>query len=320
MSNVLVPLSSMSVDDRVAALVQSFLSGKSQRTIDAYRLDLEDFKGFVKAESIDMAARQLFAGTHGDANGVAIAYRSNLIERGFQAATVNRRLASLRSLVRLAQTLGVVPWSLQVPNMKSQAYRDTRGPGRSAFQAMLDAVSGSKPKAIRDRAILRLLHDLALRASELIGLDTSDVDLAAGTIAILGKGDTEKMILSLPDPTKAALASWLEVRGGADGPVFINFDHAGRRERLTRGGLYSIVVKIGRKVGVKTRPHGIRHLSITEACKIAQANGIGLEEVLDHSRHASVSTLMIYRDRERNAQGVIADLVSGSALDATFKK
>lgn len=67
-------------------------------------------------------------------------------------------------------------------------------------------------------------------------------------------------------------------------------------------------------MSVNTRPHGIRHLSITEACKAAQNNGFALEEVLDHSRHKSVSTLMIYRDRERNVQGSIATLVSNTIL------
>jgi len=44
----------------------------------------------------------------------------------------------------------------------------------------------------------------------------------------------------------------------------------------------------------------------------AQAAGIDLEEVCDFSRHASVATLMIYRDRERNVQGQVANLVASS--------
>ena len=314
MSDQLISMTTVVSHEKLTTLIESFLSGKSQRTIDAYRLDLEDFKGFIKATTIDDAARHLFSGTHGDANALAISYRADLLARGFQAATINRRLASLRSLVKLAQTIGIVPWTLQVSNMKSEAYRDTRGPGRSAFQAMLDLVSDpSKPKHVRDSAILRLLHDLALRASELVGIDVGDVDLSTGTVAITGKGRTQKTILSLPDPTKAALASWLEVRGMNVGPLFISFDRTGRGDRLTRNGLYAIIVALGKRVGINTRPHGIRHLSITEACKAAQANGIDLEEVLDHSRHASVATLMIYRDRERDMQGRIAGLVAVSA-------
>ena len=60
-------------------------------------------------------------------------------------------------------------------------------------------------KGIRDRAILRLLHDLALRRGEVVGLDAKDLDLEAGTVAVLGKGRTGKVNLSLPEPTREAL-------------------------------------------------------------------------------------------------------------------
>ncbi len=56
------------------------------------------------------------------------------------------------------------------------------------------------------------------------------------------------------------------------------------------------------------RPHGIRHPGITKACRAAQANGIDLEEVLDFSRHSSIETLMIYRDRERDIRDRLAQL------------
>jgi hypothetical protein len=45
------------------------------------------------------------------------------------------------------------------------------------------------------------------------------------------------------------------------------------------------------------RSHGLRHTAITEACKLAQANEFGLEEVLDFSRHSwkSIAVLMVYK-------------------------
>ena len=46
------------------------------------------------------------------------------------------------------------------------------------------------------------------------------------------------------------------------------------------------------------------------AVKKAQRNGMDLEEVLDFSRHKDVRTLMIYRDRERNVQGKLSELVA----------
>jgi integrase/recombinase XerC len=220
---------------------------------------------------------------------LALAWRTSLQERRLQAATINRRLAALRSLVQLTRTLGIVPWTLEVQNVRAESCRDTRGPGRRG---------------------VRLLYDLGLRRSEVVALDVNDLDLDAGTLAVLGKGRTQKFKLTLPEPTRAALQGWLEARGTEPGPLFTNFDRARKGCRLTGRSLYRIVRRLGERVGLKVRPHGLRHTAITEACKVAQANGMGLKEVLDVSRHSDVKVLMVYRDRERDVQGQLATLVA----------
>jgi integrase/recombinase XerC len=240
-------------------------------------------------------------------------YRAHLVERGLQSATVNRRLAAVRSLVKLAKTLGLVDWSLDIQNVKAEAYRDTKGPGKQGFKAMLLELAGKKSKkAIRDTAILRLLYDLALRCGEVVALDWDDVQITPKVINVIGKGKTTKQQLSLPEPTKTALESWLQVRGNEPGPLFLNLDRAKKGSRLTGVSIYRIVRRLGEKQGFKVRPHGLRHTAITEACKVAAAAGIGLEEVLDFSRHSrsSIAVLMIYRDRERNIQGQLAALIA----------
>jgi len=300
-------------DDDISRLVKSFFNGRNQRTLDAYRHDLDDFRKFTSSVSVTHAATVLLADGHGKANMLALDYKNHLIDRGFQSSTINRRLAALRSLVKLARTAGLVSWTLEIRNENNIPYRDTKGPGSSAFSKMLSLlIDNGSSKQLRDRAIMRLLHDLALRASEVVNIDISDLDVEARTVAIMGKGQNQKIILSLPDETIRAIKAWINVRGIEAGPLFLNFDRAGKGNRLTRIGLYQIVRKLGQRIGIKTRPHGIRHLSITEACKVAQAHGYDLEEVLDHSRHASVATLMIYRDRERNVQGKIAGLVAST--------
>ena len=54
-----------------------------------------------------------------------------------------------------------------------------------------------------------------------------------------------------------------------------------------------------------------RFTGITEAVKAEQSSGMGLEEVLGFSRHRKVTTLMVYRDQERNFQGQLAGMVAG---------
>ena len=296
----------------VSALLRVFLSGRSRQTLRAYGRDLEDFRVFTKTSTVDEAARMLLSGSHGVANGIALAYRADLLERGLQASTVNRRLAALRSLVKLAGTLGIVPWRLEVGNVRAEPYRNTRGPGRDGVRRLFEVLeSRSDPKSVRDLGVLHLLYDLALRRGEVVALDLDDVDLDARTISVLGKGHTEKAILTLSDPARAALADWLRVRGREPGPLFVNFDRAGKGTgRLTGTSVYRLIRKLGEEAGIQARPHGLRHTAVTEACKAAQANGLPLEEVLDFSRHRDVKVLMLYRDRERNVQGRLASLVA----------
>src|SRR5262245_52123296 len=97
-------------------LLAAFLSGRSPQTLRAYRQDLDDFAAFLGVPAAD-AAHRLLAGGPGHANGLGLAYRAQLLGRGLAPATVNRRLAALRSLVRLARTLGTTNWSLDVPGV-----------------------------------------------------------------------------------------------------------------------------------------------------------------------------------------------------------
>lgn len=300
--------------DRAAHLVAAFLSARKETTLRTYRQGLDDFRAFVKAKSVDDAARMLLSAGQGAANGLALDYKADLMERKLAANTINSRLAGLRSLVKLARTLGMVPWTLDVENLRSEKFRDTAGPGQAGIRALLSkAAERTDPKGIRDYAILRLLYDLALRRGEIVSLDVDDVDTNAGTIAVLGKGRTQKAKLTLAKPTKMTLVQWLEFRGDDAGALFTNFDRAGKGKRLTAAGIYWMIAGLGNTVGIHVRPHGIRHTSITAACKVAQANGIDLEEVLDFSRHADLKTLMAYRDRERNVQGKLANLVAVAA-------
>jgi len=308
--NALTVRSSQALDPTTsgARLLASFLSGRNERTRRAYARDLEDFRSFVGTDSPEEAAGRLLSQGHGEANALALAYRSNLMERGLSPATVNRRLSSVRSLVRLARTLGFVPWALEVESVPSEAYRDTRGPGREGCGRMVAELEGRpEPKARRDLAAVRLLYDLALRRVEVSRLDVEDVDLGAGTVAVLGKGRTERAILSLPEPTAAALRGWLDVRGTDPGPLFLNFDRAGKGRRLSGTSIYRMVRKLGAAVGLAVRPHGLRHAAITEA--LDRTNG-NLREVQRFSRHRDPRTLTRYDDNREDLGGRVAALVA----------
>ena len=252
-------------------LLDIFLAGRSPRTLAACQADLEDFRRFMEARSVyaptaGKAVEWLLGGPEGLANVLVDGYRSEMSERGLPVTTINRRLAALRSLVKLANTFGLVTWTLRVKNMPVQPYRDTCGPGRDGFRAMLDAAGAQPgPKGLRDVALLRLLHDLGLRRSEAVRLDIEDVDLPGKRISLLSRGRSWKEPVALPEPTQAALAAWLEARGSEPGPLFVNFDRAGKGHRLTGTAVYHIVGWLGAKAGLTVRPQELRHLAITTA-------------------------------------------------------
>lgn len=291
-----------------SSLVASFLAGRSPRTLEAYEQDLRDFARYSGAETLEEAARRLMAGGKGHAHETAHAYRADLLVRGLAPSTVNRRLATLRSLVRMARLFGAVDFTLDVESVKSQTYRDTRGPGRDGVRLLLGVLAARKGnKAVRDHALVRLLFDLGLRRGEAVGLDLEDVDLHAGVVRILGKGRTEREALTLPAPTKAALEAWVSVRGTWPGPLFVNVDRASKGSRLTGRSVARIVASLGAAVGLVVRPHGLRHAAVTEAL---DATGGNVRAVQRFSRHRDLRVLTLYDDNRLDLGGEVARLVA----------
>jgi len=157
------PVVPATLEDRVSELVRAFLSGRSERTLKAYSQDLEVFRSFLGLETVDDAAKVLLSSDQGRANALVLSFKTDMVERGLAPSTVNRRLAALRSLVKLGRVLGMVPWSLEVSNEKTRAYRDTGGPGLEGVRLLLEKLDHRvDAKAKRDRAAVRLLFDLAL--------------------------------------------------------------------------------------------------------------------------------------------------------------
>jgi len=298
-------------------LLDAFYAGRGENTVRAYRRDHEDFRTFVArqkgfesfGDTAERAVRLLLAIEHGPANALALGYRNDLTGRGLQPATINRRLAALRSVVKLGNTLGLVAWSLDVENVDSVAYRDTRGPGRDGVQAMIQqAKVRTDAKGLRDTAILRLLHDVALRRGEVVSLDLEHYDAKRGAVAILGKGRTQRERITLPAGTRRALDAWVAARGKHAGPLFHRLDQAGAGcGRLTGAAVYQVVQALGADVGIETRPHGLRHSAITAALDASNGN---IRAVQKFSRHRDVRVLQTYDDNRADLAGEMASLIS----------
>ena len=99
--------------------------------------------------------------------------------------------------------------------------------------------------------------------------------------------------------------------GTGEGPLFYGIDKAGRlKGALTGNGLYDLIKTLGKKVGITTRVHGIRHTAITQAVRAASAASLDLSKVMQFSRHSNLNVLEIYLDNERNYQGQISSLLA----------
>jgi integrase/recombinase XerC len=303
------PKSPMVVVD-AAGLLAAFFQGRSKGTLKAYRRDLAAFHEFVGASSLEEAARLLLGKNQGQANALALSYKAELVKEGLSAATVNRRLAALRSLVKMARLVGLCAFTLEVESLEVEAMRDTTGPGQEGVKNLLALVQNRKDlKGRRDLALLRLLFDLALRRGEVVSLDLEHVELEQRALFVLGKGRTGRARITLPEVTRDGLAAWLKVRGNEPGPLFFALDAHSYGVRLTGDGVCKIIKALGKKAGLRVRPHGLRHAAITQALN---ATGGDIRKVQKFSRHKSLDMLLLYDDAREDFAGEVAALVSKS--------
>ena len=106
----------------------------------------------------------------------------------------------------------------------------------------------------------------------------------------------------------------MERRGTRPGPLFVELTRRGERRRLAAGGLYFIMRRLGEELGVRVRPHGLRHASITSVLTLAADRGLPMPEVLAATGHAraSIAVVLAYFDQGRSRQGELARLVAGT--------
>lgn len=285
-------------------LVDAWLRARSPNTIAAYRADLLDFSRFVGASSLDAAAARLLGSGHGHANVLGLKYKDHLIERNLTGATICRRLAALRSLVKLARMLGMVNWALEVENVDSAPYRNTAGPGVEGVQALVDALEiRGGPHKTRNQLAILLMFDLALRRGEVARLNLADLDPKRKCLHVVGKGQREPRKIGLPEPTLDMLLAYLKERGQGPGPLLVS----AKGGRLSGKGVGDIVKTAARLARIEARPHGVRHSSITAALD----GGVDLRAVARFARHSSPLTTMIYDDRRRDDAREVAAKVAG---------
>ncbi|MCA2653030.1 tyrosine-type recombinase/integrase [Microcystis sp. M061S2] len=280
---------------------------RSPHTRRVYQKDIENFLADLGTE----LGKFLSLDRHG-AYALVSRYKGELVTKGLKSATINRRLAAIKSLVAFSYNCGHSDFMLEsVKGEKLSAYRDTSGVDPETFKRVLGGIDRGTLKGIRDYALLLLLWSNALRRSEVSKASIADFDPVAKTLRIFGKGrGNNSEIVSLGTGTVTAIEAWLEARGehDPDKALFVSVNPGYKDGRLCTQAIYNIVSDRCKDAGITKvmSPHRIRHSSITAAL---EATGGDVRRVQKLSRHSSLNTLLIYDDNRKNHQGEVTDLL-----------
>jgi len=222
------------------------------RTVESYRQDLEVFGRWLGQTNGEAFSARAVTPTD------LREYRSYLQNvEGRKPATINRRLAALRSFFA---------WARAEKRIQDSPTSDIKGvTGEPARARWLDKRQvdklirtverhGSK----RDLAIVQLLRHTGLRVGELVGVRLRDLDLSerTGELRIWGKGSKHRAI-PLNVTVRRALEDYLAVRPKTlDEHLFLN----NRGTRPTTKAIQDLVAKYGRLAGLEDiSPHVLRH-------------------------------------------------------------
>lgn len=297
--------------DVIALMLANIRAASTRRE---YQKDLRKF--FVAMTGIEPNVDSVLEFLHLNekrAVAVVLKYRAKLFAAGLKEATVNRRLSSIKSLVKFARKLGVCSYSLEVVELeKVKAYRDTTGVDAQTMGAVVQLIDRSTVQGKRDYALLRLLWENLLRRNEVSQLNIKDFDPHESRLRILGKGQgTNDEWVKLSAATINAICDWLQVQSNitVSSPLFISLDNRSRGHRLTGDGIRKIVVNYFGEADVKKlmSPHRIRHSSITTLLEVTQGD---VRKTQKASRHAKLDVLIVYDDNRKKGQSEMTNLLA----------
>ena len=261
--------------------------GSSQNTVAAYQNDLTQLAGFVaseQAKGITATREQLL-----------MAYLAHLKGKGYSPATSARKVASARSFFKyLVETgqlkenpirnLASPPVNKKAPRILSQA---------EYVQLLAVPQSLSTPEARRDVVMLEVLYATGLRATEVVSLQLSDIDLERG-ILTCRQGKSQRQI-HLASEVCQLIRDYIAngrldlLYNEKETALFLNR----RGNQLTRQGFWQIVKNYAVKadLGDRVTPHTLRHSFAVRKMQ----SGADLRSVQQALGHAYISSTRVYK-------------------------
>ena len=281
----LPPLFRHQMDLFLEFLVVEF--GRSEKTIEAYCRDQEDYGHF------------LFGRGHDDfsqvPHGVLLDYLAQLrSQRRLAPSSISRKLSSLRNLHRFLVREGL---STEDPTADLDTIKTPRPLphvlSAAECRALLLAPDPLTPRGCRDAAMLALMYAAGLRVSELVNLQVENLDFRQGQVRVRGKGDKTRLV-----PVAAAalalvrryLDGWRASFKPADNEPGLFLTSRGKP--MSRTNFWMTLKGYLAQAGLppETSPHTLRHSFATHLLQ----GGADLRAIQEMLGHASLSTTEIY--------------------------
>lgn len=227
-----------------------------------------------------------------------IAYKQYLRDDNtLGVASKNKYLTTARIALREMYRQGLTPVDLSVgvSSFQQSVKHKVNGLNEEEVAKICEYLQAQDQsfKNARLRALVSLLLFQGLRQIEICRLDFNDVDLASGTINVLGKGRNDKELINLHPTTNKALRSYLKTSHAKYGPAFYSLNGKSKDKRLTTRGLRQIIQNLFDELGIEKTVHGSRHFFTTELIKYYKSD---LTTVARFTRHNSLNMLQIYND------------------------
>jgi len=259
--------------------------GLSNNTMMAYRRDMEKFAEFMAQRYVPLDEV-----TRSD----VVDFLAGMYRRGLDSRTVARSLVTIRNFYRFCVTEGLVKED-PAATIESPKVRRTLPHFLSVAEVerLLAQPDVSTPGGLCDKAMIELMYSTGLRVSELCGLRLSDIQMNAGSLRCIGKGNKERIV---PVGRKALelIQTYLResrpklLRDGSSPFLFLN-RKGGKMNRIV---FWMLLKKYGEKAGLREslKPHMLRHSFATHLLD----GGADLRSVQMMLGHADISTTQIY--------------------------
>jgi len=258
--------------------------GYSHNTLAAYRNDLTQMAAFIAAEQAK--------GIITSYDELLKSYLLKLREKRYSVATTARKVASAKSFFRFMVDSGRMrenpAQNLPSPQVSRRALKFL---SPSEYQKLLgEAAKLSTPEAKRDAVMLELLYATGLRISELVSLNTENIDLERNCVRIDSKRQVpfdHRLGLILGNFLRSDRLDLLYDE--SEQALFLNR----RGTRLTRQGFWQIIKGYASRGGLggKVTPQTLRHSFARRKVQ----NGVELNQLQRLLGHAYISSTRIYK-------------------------